>query len=80
MYYLLAQGSGFGDPLERSTEAVTRDVTDGVISSEAARIAYGVVVDTSGLLDEMASEAARAAARASRLEAPGLACSDYDID
>ncbi len=36
-------GGGFGDPLERSPEAVWADIQNGVISAEAARTIYGVV-------------------------------------
>jgi N-methylhydantoinase B len=39
-------GGGWGDPLQRQPELVLRDVRDGVVSPEAARRLYGVVIDT----------------------------------
>ena len=38
-------GGGYGNPLERDTEAVRQDVMDGYISFEHARLDYGVVID-----------------------------------
>ena len=38
-------GGGFGDPRERPAELVAHEVRDGIISLEAARETYGVVVD-----------------------------------
>ena len=42
-------GGGFGDPLERDPERVLRDVRDGVVSVEAARDFYGVVIAPGGM-------------------------------
>ena len=44
----LAGGGGFYSPLERDPELVLSDVLNGYISSEAARIIYGVVLDSNG--------------------------------
>ncbi len=38
---LMPGGGGYGDPRERSREAVARDLRDGLISAEAARTLYG---------------------------------------
>ncbi|OGO31518.1 MAG: hypothetical protein A2Z29_10595 [Chloroflexi bacterium RBG_16_56_11] len=38
-------GGGYGNPLERDPEKVRRDVINGYISEERARLDYGVVVD-----------------------------------
>ena len=38
-------GGGYGDPLLRPAEAVTRDVRDGLTSREFAESVYGVVID-----------------------------------
>jgi N-methylhydantoinase B len=38
-------GGGWGDPLEREIAAVERDVVDNLVSAEAARAIYGVVVE-----------------------------------
>ena len=40
-----AGGGGYGNPLERDPEAVMRDVRYGYVSAEAARSAYGVVLN-----------------------------------
>jgi N-methylhydantoinase B len=37
-------GGGVGDPLERDPAAVLRDVTNEVVTIEAARETYGVVI------------------------------------
>ena len=37
-------GGGWGDPLERETDRVLRDVVQGKVSPEAARRDYGVVL------------------------------------
>lgn len=42
-------GGGWGDPLERNVESVFRDVQDGIVSREAARKLYGVVIDDRGI-------------------------------
>jgi N-methylhydantoinase B len=38
-------GGGYGDPLERRSEAVLEDVIDGYMSADKAREVYGVIVD-----------------------------------
>jgi len=38
-------GGGFGDPLDRPTEEVARDVRDGLVSADAAKKDYGVILD-----------------------------------
>jgi N-methylhydantoinase B len=38
-------GGGYGDPTERDPEAVKRDVEAGLVSPEAARDSYGVVIE-----------------------------------
>lgn len=43
-------GAGYGDPLDRSVDAVGRDVRSGLVSIEHAEQAYGVVV-TNGQVD-----------------------------
>ena len=60
-------GGGYGDPLERQTDAVVLDVRRGLLSAERARADYGVVI-TDGRLDEAATEADR---RRRRSPAPG---------
>jgi len=66
-------GGGYGDPLERATDAVLLDVKRRLVSLERAREDYGVVVIRSSTgrtvsfhVDEAATEALRADKRASR--------------
>lgn len=65
-------GGGYGDPLERSLEAVRRDVRDGVIGIETARTVFGVLLsaDRDPVLDEAATATARASLLAARSGAP----------
>ena len=53
-------GGGWGDPFNRDPDLVLRDVQDGVVSPEAARNDYGVVVTQSlQAVDIAATEVAR---------------------
>jgi len=55
-------GGGYGDPRQRPVEKVAGDVLDGVLSVEAARADYGVVVDAlTGAVDAAATAALRSA-------------------
>jgi N-methylhydantoinase B len=54
-----AGGGGFGPPLERDPRSVVADVRAGLLSPDAAREAYGVVV-VDGTLDGAATDALRA--------------------
>ena len=54
-------GGGYGNPLLRDPKLVWADVRDEFVSVQAARDDYGVVIDqTSGSLDEVATETLRA--------------------
>ncbi|MEA2270769.1 MAG: N-methylhydantoinase [Solirubrobacteraceae bacterium] len=56
----VAGGGGYGSPLERDPELVRRDVEDELVSVEAARSQYGVVLGGDGLtVDEPATESLR---------------------
>jgi N-methylhydantoinase B len=58
----LPGGGGFGSPFERDPAAVVEDVRDGLVSLEAARSDYGVVIDSDTLaFDQEATRAARKA-------------------
>ncbi|HEX8581749.1 MAG TPA: hydantoinase B/oxoprolinase family protein [Acidimicrobiales bacterium] len=62
-------GGGWGDPLDRATGAVVRDVRWGKVSPAAAEADYGVVVTgppDDPRVDEAASDALRAERRAAR--------------
>jgi N-methylhydantoinase B len=52
-------GGGYGPPLERDPERVQKDVTEGWITRERARDAYGVIFDASGSVDAEATAARR---------------------
>jgi len=41
----VAAGGGYGDPLERDPELVRRDVINRIVSADAARQIYGVVLE-----------------------------------
>jgi N-methylhydantoinase B len=57
-------GGGYGPAFSRDPEAVRRDVALGFVTPEAARDAYGVVIDASGALDVAATEDLRRTASA----------------
>ena len=51
--YRTPGGGGYGDPTERSPEEVARDVSEGLVSIEAAQDVYRVAVDRlTGAVDE----------------------------
>jgi N-methylhydantoinase B len=62
-------GGGFGDPLERNPELVLRDVLDLLLSGDAARAIYGVVIAGS-TVDAQATEVERARRSATRNDTP----------
>lgn len=51
-------GGGYGDPLDRDTQAVVDDVRDGRITAAAARELYGVVLDSTGRAPNVAATTA----------------------
>jgi N-methylhydantoinase B len=63
-----AGAGGLGDPLDREQERVAKDVRAGLVSVEAARSEYGVVVSARGEIDEAATASQRDALRGSREE------------
>ncbi|MDG2205866.1 MAG: hydantoinase B/oxoprolinase family protein, partial [Alphaproteobacteria bacterium] len=63
----LAGGGGWGDPLERDADLVCKDVRDELVSAEAARDNYGVVLTADGrAVDADATAARRDALRTER--------------
>jgi N-methylhydantoinase B len=56
-------GGGLGDPLTRDPARIAEDVRLGMVSPEAARAEYGVVLRADFTPDEAATAALRAAAR-----------------
>ncbi len=63
-------GGGYGDPLEREPEAVKRDVARVLVSAEAARTIYGVVL-ANGAVDQPATVTLREQLKAERLAQAG---------
>ena len=62
--FQLMGGGGYGDPLERDPDRVQADVRAGLVSVEAARADYGVVVEPgTSSVDRHASDAMRRSAR-----------------
>jgi N-methylhydantoinase B len=62
-------GGGFGDPLDRPSDLVLRDVLNGKVTPDGARQGYGVVVEAEGdgpRLDREATELLRREMRAAR--------------
>ncbi|WP_302139427.1 caprolactamase subunit beta [Halomonas alkalicola] len=52
-------GGGYGAPFARPVKDVLDDLRNGLVSREGALLDYGVVVDESGSLDEMATQRQR---------------------
>jgi N-methylhydantoinase B len=59
-------GGGWGDPLERDLQSVERDVAAGLVSPNAAKQIYGVVL-SGGKVDAKASEESRQRMRLERV-------------
>ncbi|MBP1823266.1 hydantoinase B/oxoprolinase family protein [Mycobacterium sp. OAE908] len=60
-------GTGYGDPMDRDPNAVVVDVTKNLVSEQAARDVYGVVLDGHGQLDTEATARQREQLIAARL-------------
>ena len=52
-------GGGYGPPRERAIERVEKDVRDGYLSAERARVVYAVVIDEQGRADLPATHGLR---------------------
>jgi len=69
LYMRSSSGGGYGDPLEREPQRVLRDVEDGIVSRQAARDIYGVVINgDEPALNFAATERSRADLRKERLQ------------
>lgn len=78
---LAAGGAGYGDPLEREPDRVSRDVEDGYVSPEGARNDYGVVI-IDGAVDSEATQTLRQELREAReyVTVQSADSDDYDED
>ena len=66
-YVRFMGGGGYGDPIDRASEAVLADVQLGLVSEGAARDIYGVVVDLEeGRVDVAATRGRRLQVRSER--------------
>ena len=77
--YVLPGGGGWGDPLERDTDAVLADARNEIISTDAARREYGVVIDAEAwAIDAAATNKLRGEMRAAQgdAEAPFVTWED----
>jgi N-methylhydantoinase B len=52
-------GAGYGDPMRRDPESVALDVTNGLVSRQAAREQYGVAIRDDGSVDVKVTAALR---------------------
>ncbi|MBI1251004.1 MAG: hydantoinase B/oxoprolinase family protein [Alphaproteobacteria bacterium] len=78
LHYDTWGGGGWGDPLDREADLVGLDVRLGLVSVEGAK-RYGVVCAANGAVDLGATEALRAALRASR-PAAGIFNTGGDVE
>lgn len=60
LHFITWGGGGWGDPLERDPALVAKEIRQGLVSPEGA-LAYGVVADSEGLIDQAETERTRAA-------------------
>ncbi|SDG68443.1 hydantoinase B/oxoprolinase family protein [Microbacterium pygmaeum] len=65
--YTFQGGGGYGDPIERSLDAVSEDVRLGYVTPGEAQGVYGVVVSEAGEVDLGATDERRSTIRAERL-------------
>jgi N-methylhydantoinase B len=63
LHFITWGGGGWGDPLERDPALVGLEVLQGLVTPKGA-LAYGVVVDDEGVVDEAATSSLRADMRA----------------
>jgi N-methylhydantoinase B len=68
LVFSTAGAGGQGDPLTREPERTAADVHAGLVSVEAAKAEYGVIVSADGVVDEAATERERERIRAERPE------------
>ncbi|MEF8978839.1 MAG: hydantoinase B/oxoprolinase family protein [Haloarculaceae archaeon] len=66
LLFRTAGGGGLGDPLDRDPELVATELRRGLITAEAARTDYGVVIDDDGAVDGAATETRREDIRETR--------------
>ena len=70
-----AGGGGYGDPLNRDISKVLSDVSLGLLTIDQARRRYGLVIGSTGCVDEAATHAARELLQKDRVVLPLLVTS-----
>lgn len=68
-------GGGYGNPWERDVDRVVRDVRSGRVSRESAETHYGVMINSEGVVDDIATERRRSTFRQTANAAPHSFCS-----
>ena len=66
LVFSTAGGGGLGDPLDRDPDQVATEVRRGLVTEDAARGEYGVVIAEDGTVDESATERKREEIRETR--------------
>lgn len=51
LLYRWSGGGGYGDPLDRDPQAVSMDVKKKLVSTDAAKLIYGVAINSDGLVN-----------------------------
>ncbi|MDR7103088.1 hydantoinase B/oxoprolinase family protein [Croceicoccus sp. BE223] len=69
LHFITWGGGGWGDPLERNSDVVGKEIRQGLVTPAGAR-AYGVIADDEGAIDLAATDALRSEMRAARGELP----------
>ena len=72
LYVRYDGAGGYGDPLERDSEAVAADVENGLVTRGPARDVYGVVLHADGSVDLVATHHQRVRLREQRLGGTSL--------
>jgi N-methylhydantoinase B len=65
LHFITWGGGGWGDPLERAPALVAKEIVQGLVTPVGA-LAYGVVADADGVVDEAATVSMRDSLRATR--------------
>ena len=63
LHFITWGGGGWGDPLERDAALVGKEIRQGLVTAEGAR-AYGVIANSDGVIDEVATTTLRDKMRA----------------
>jgi N-methylhydantoinase B len=69
LHFITWGGGGWGDPLERDTALVAKEITQGLVSPEGAR-EYGVIANGRGEVDPAATAVLRSRMRRERGDLP----------